>query len=81
MIIHDSPSFKLTSKTTDHSAGRTVELFQQFPAALHPRDHRTLCLTLPPESFAALGTVFNSAAHAPLTPEADASLEPSHDAP
>ncbi len=70
MIILDTPSLALNTVTTDHSAGRTVELFQLFPLAQYPRWQRTLCLTLPPEAFAALGAVFNSAAHAPLVPEA-----------
>ena len=46
--IHDTPGYRLDSRTTDHPiTGRTVELFASYPQAQHPRYQRIACLTLP----------------------------------
>jgi hypothetical protein len=63
ILIHTDPGFELAATVTDHTAGRTVELFQRFPTARAPRWSRKLSLTLPRGSYEALGHLFTEASH------------------
>ena len=65
--IHDTPTFRLDGRTTDDGHGnRTVELFQTFPLAQHPRSQRILCLTLPPISRARLAALIGADTEEPV---------------
>jgi hypothetical protein len=59
LTIHNDPGFRIEARVTTHPiTGKTVELFQVFPQARHPRSQRLTCLTLPQESFDRLAALF-----------------------
>ena len=53
--IHDAPGYRLTARVG--GTPLTVELYQQFPQAQHPRDQRIASFTLPPESLRRLSNL------------------------
>jgi hypothetical protein len=60
--FHDTPALKLEAVITRHRAGDTLEIFSTWPGANHPEAVRSLCLTLPPESFKQLKNILDSIA-------------------
>ncbi len=57
-LIYETPSFRLDARATVGRVGRTVEIFQTFPQAKHPRAQRILCLTLPPDAAARMAALW-----------------------
>ena len=56
--IHKANNYLLEGRILDSRTGRTVELYQTFPDAEHPRAQRILQLNLPPQAYFRLAKIF-----------------------